>query len=429
MKTTIVSLLICFLFALAAADSQIQTPQAASTIQLDVFSGSNAWWVAVAVDASVDTSSVQIQEAGSSSWQSTDFSSGWGYFTFSSLTGSGLKFPITVRLTSVNGEQVTIPAAIASFSVGIVDTGAIYAADTVAASKWSRNNGHDHASKATIAPTARPKSKATTSPTSNAKATTAPTTAPKATATTKAPTTTSKAATTAPSGGCSAGVKLMVPLYTYPGSSWDTVAAGASSVATLAIINPNSGPGTGPDSSYVTYMNQMSSAGVEMVGYVHTSYGTRDITAVKADIDVYATQFPHIVGIFLDEAAATADELSYYQELYSYIMSMPGWKYDIINPGTVPTSGYASASTQIVSFEDTASKFASSANPSFASCSNKNDFAVITYSASSSSVMESAIASARSKGYYGWVYVTSGTDYNALPSYYSTMVSYIASTN
>lgn len=201
---------------------------------------------------------------------------------------------------------------------------------------------------------------------------------------------------------------------------------------TVAIINPNSGPGSGPDSTYTTYMNKLNNAGVEMVGYVHTLWGDRDINTVKREIDIYASQFPFVVGIFLDEAAATADKLPYYQQLYSYIMNMPGWKYDIVNPGTVPVQGYLNAATQIVSFEDASSKFASSSNPSFASCSNKDKFAVITYGASSSG-MQSAVNTAKSKGYYGWVYVTEAAGgcctYNTLASYYGSMASYIASVN
>jgi len=179
-------------------------------------------------------------------------------------------------------------------------------------------------------------------------------------------------------------------------------------------------------------MTKLHNAGVEMIGYVHTSYGARSISDVKAEIDIYASQFPLVVGIFLDEVASTADQVSYYTQLYTYIMGMPGWKYDVINPGAVPTQGYLNAATQIVSFEDTVSKFTSSSNPSYASCSNKDKFAVITYGASSSA-MQTAVNTAKSKGYYGWVYVTDGAGgcctYNTLASYYASMASYVASSN
>jgi len=224
-------------------------------------------------------------------------------------------------------------------------------------------------------------------------------------------------------------MKLLVPLYQYPGAAWDTVAASGRTVATVAIINPSSGPGNGPDSAFNTYMTKLHNAGVEMIGYVHTSYGARSASEVKAEIDIYASQFPLVVGIFLDEVSATQDKVSYYTSLYTYIMGMPGWKYDVINPGAVPVAGYLNAATQIVAFEDASSKFASSTNPSFATCSNKDKFAVITYGASSSG-MQSAVNTAKSKGYYGWVYVTDGASgcctYNTIASYYASMASYVA---
>jgi len=475
MRTFVFALLICALVAsVAAAKERIK-----SNINIELFDGSNQYWIAVAVqNANVDTSSVQISDANGD-WQAMTYTDGWGYWTFSSL--QKVDFPLSFRLTSVNGDQVTVNKAIRSLNAAVVDTKVQYPVSSATSSPDSdptaaaTSKGKHHTpttaptskasdkhteaptkkateapKKATDAPTKKatdaPTKKATDSPTSApSKATKAPTAAPtkKATSapTTVAPTKKGSATTTAPSKttapssstGCSAPIKLLVPLYTYPGSSWDTVAASGSVVPTVAIINPNSGPGNGPDSSYNTYMAKLNAAGVEMIGYVHTSYGTRDITTVKSEIDQYASEFPLVVGIFLDEAAATADQVAYYQELYTYIMSFPGWKYDVINPGTVPSSGYVNVATQIVSYEDTTSKFAASANPSFASCSDKNQYAMITYAASSSSSMQSAISAAVSKGYYGWVYVTNGaaggSTYNTLSSYYAAMATYVASLN
>lgn len=258
-------------------------------------------------------------------------------------------------------------------------------------------------------------------------ATRAPTKAPS-----KAPTTaTSKAPTTAASsGGCTGKVKLLVPLYVYPGAAWDTVIAGASQVSTVAIINPNSGPINPPDSSYVSYMTKMHNAGVVMVGYVHTSYGARSQADVEADINIYASEYPLLQGIFLDEAAADASHVSYYTALYSYITSMPGWTYDIINPGVVPTSGYVAAASQIVSFENVGSSVTSAAKPSFASCSNEYQFAAIVNTVTSGS-MESIVDNLFSKNYFGYIYLTDGSEsccaYNSLSSYYPSLVSYIAS--
>jgi hypothetical protein len=433
--------LVCFLFVFATVTAQ-------SNIKLDVFSGSNAYWLVVAVrNAGVDTASVQMKESNSHTWEALNLVSGWGYWT--SGSSRALYFPISIRLTSVDGRQLTLPNIIPSASAGMVDTGVQYVSGPTPGSGTStpRPTYAPATPEPTSAPTTgRHTSAPTTAKSTSAPATKAPTSAPATKAPTSAPATkapTSAPATQAPtiaatakpttSGGCSGGMKLMVPLYTYPGATWDTVIASASVVPTVAIINPNSGPGSGPDSSFRTYMTKMRNAGVEMVGYVHTSYGARSISEVKAEIDIYASQFPLVVGIFLDEVSAASGQLSYYQQLYSYIMGMPGWKYDILNPGTVPVAGYANAATQIVTYESAASGFASSSNPSWASCNNKNQFAMITYGATSSSSMQSAISAAKSKGVYGWVYVTNtgatGATYNSLPSYYASMASYIASLN
>lgn len=460
----IIGSLVCFLFVFATVTAQ-------SNIKLDVFSGSNAYWLVVAVrNAGVDTASVQMKESNSHTWEALNLVSGWGYWT--SGSSRALNFPISIRLTSVDGRQLTLPNIIPYASAGMVDTGVQYvsgptpgsgtstprptsapatpkptSAPTTGRHTSAPTTAKPTSAPATKAPTSTPATKAPTSapatkaPTStpatkaptSAPATKAPTSAPATQAPTTAPATKAPTAKPTTSGGCSGGMKLMVPLYSYPGATWDTVIASASVVPTVAIINPNSGPGSGPDSSFRTYMTKMHNAGVEMVGYVHTSYGARSISEVKAEIDIYASQFPLVVGIFLDEVSAASGQLSYYQQLYSYIMGMPGWKYDILNPGTVPVAGYANAATQIVTYESAASGFASSSNPSWASCNNKNQFAMITYGATSSSSMQSAISAAKSKGVYGWVYVTNtgatGATYNSLPSYYASMASYIASLN
>jgi len=229
---------------------------------------------------------------------------------------------------------------------------------------------------------------------------------------------------------CTGKVKLLVPLYVWPGAAWDTVAAGASSVSTVAIINPNSGPVNPPDSSYLTYMQKLHNAGVILIGYVHTSYGTRSISVVENEIAIYAVHYPNLSGIFLDEASPDSSHVSYYASLYKNITSKSGWTYSIVNPGIVPTSDYVAASSQIVAFEDPGSKVASSTVPNYASCSNEFHFAAIAHSVPSSQ-MKSIVDTLYSKNYLGYLYVTDGAagccTYNTLASYYSSLVEYIAS--
>jgi hypothetical protein len=115
-------------------------------------------------------------------------------------------------------------------------------------------------------------------------------------------------------------VKILVPLYVYPGSVWDTIRTSASSVPIAVIANPNSGPGTSLDTTYATYINKFAhnSPVIPVLGYVHTSYAGRDINTVKSEIVTWKS-FYNISGIFLDEASNSIDDLSYYNQLSAFI--------------------------------------------------------------------------------------------------------------
>jgi len=232
---------------------------------------------------------------------------------------------------------------------------------------------------------------------------------------------------------------MLIPLYVDPGSSWDElITAAATGVPIIAIINPDSGPDATAGSDYTTYMQKFADAGITMVGYVHTSYGSRAVSDVIADIDTYSAQYPGLSGIFVDEVATAASDVSYYQQLYTHIMGISGYTYDILNPGTQPDEGYVAVSTSIVIFEDVASNL----NTNFASwvkcapsasekAGYKYRFSGIAYAASSGEV--SSLLSTMEGIGMGMVYVTDGTDtccvYNTLASFFSQEASDISSLN
>jgi hypothetical protein len=305
--------------------------------------------------------------------------------------------------------------------------------------------------QAPSSPTTRPPtSKPTSKPTTPTQAPTAkPSSTTRQATTASATSTTSRTSTTGSGTGSSVGLcdvvsaaqqplKLLVPLYVYPGSAWDTVVAGASKVGTIAIINPNSGPAASPDSTYNTYMTKLKNAGVEMVGYVYTSYGARSIADVKKDIDTYASKYPLVTGIFFDEVSDSSSQVAFYTQAYNYVMGK-GYKHNILNPGVQPVEAYVDISTSIVVFEDASSKLSSKSFSSFVTCASsssekssyKYKFAAIAHTTSSSSAA-SALATMQNKG-LGLVYVTDGAagccTYNELVSYYSTMVSAVQSIN
>jgi hypothetical protein len=229
-------------------------------------------------------------------------------------------------------------------------------------------------------------------------------------------------------------------LYVDPGSAWDELVTAANAgTPIIAIINPDSGPvSSGPDSSYTTYMNKFKDAGIEMVGYIATGYGSKSVDDVNAEVDTYASKYPGLTGIFLDEGSADASDVAHYTQIYTHIMSKSGYVYDIINPGTQPDSGYLDAATNIVVFESPASQWQASFQ-SWVTCAPsaaekagyKYKFAAIAYAASSSQV--SSLISEFAQAGMGMVYVTDGSDeccvYNNLAAYFSAEASAVNSVN
>jgi hypothetical protein len=467
MNAKIVALIALVLFGSAICQ--------AGNIQLSVYTSSNAYWIAVSpLGGSLTTSTIELQQQGSSTWNTMEPNPSWGYWQLAA-TGSAYKLPLSFRLTASNGEQLVLSSILTSIDAGAaINTQAQYGsssstqAPTVAPAHRNTQAPTEHATQApthhatqaptrhaghTQAPTEHatqgPTQHATQAPTQHAtqgptqRATQMPTSAPTQHAT-QAPT---QKATSPPNTNLCAvtptstePMKLLVALYIYPGSTWTQVAnAAKAGVETIAIINPNNGPdSSGPDSSYTTYMAQLTAAGVTMIGYIHTSYGARAISDVVADINTYATKYPGLSGIFVDEASASANEVSYYQQVYNAVNSHSGYSNTILNPGTQPDQGYLAVSTSIVVFEDVASNwnsnFASwvSCAPNAASKPNyKYHFAAIAYSASQSQ-MTSLISEFEAAG-MGMVYVTDGSaggnTYNSLPSFFSTEVSTIHSAN
>lgn len=452
-----IALLITVLFGSAFCDrgsytGSSSTPSSSSTLKLSFWTTSNPWWIAVTtVDGASTTSTIEIHDASSSTWRTMSYDSTWGYWQLaSSGSSTGYQLPLSFRLTSSNGQQLVLSSLITSINGGAVfDTQTQYGgsqastqAPTAAPTQAATHAPSQPTQRATSAPTqaAAPTQRATAAPTQapTQRATAAPTQAPTQRATQK-PTTAPSTNLCAITPTSSEPIKLLVPLYIYPGSTWTQVAnAAKAGVQTIAIINPNSGPiSSGPDSSYTSYMAQLAAAGVVMVGYVHTSYGARSISDVSADIATYANLYPGLSGIFIDEAAASSAELSYYTQVYNAITSHSGYSNVILNPGTQPDEGYLAISTNIVMFEDSASNWKSNfaswvtCAPNAASKAGyKYKFSGIAYASSSSSQMSTVVAGMDAAG-FGMVYVTdglaSGNTYNSLPSYFSQEVTAVGS--
>jgi hypothetical protein len=226
-------------------------------------------------------------------------------------------------------------------------------------------------------------------------------------------------------------LQALVPAYFYPTGNpyWGELDAAASQIRVTAIMNPDSGPGSSADPNYVAAVNNLEAAGGHVLGYVYTSYGTRSLAAVETDINSYISYY-HINGIFFDEQSTDPADVSYYQTLYNYVKSLNPAYEVIANPGTNTAQAYLSAPTAdaLVTFEDTATAYASYSPASWTSAYSADDFANLIHTQPTAAGMVADLQLAQQRN-AGLVYVTDDTlpnPYDRLPSYWDQEVAAIA---
>ncbi len=138
---------------------------------------------------------------------------------------------------------------------------------------------------------------------------------------------------------------VYVALYMYPSSTgavwWQKVIdekVKHPSVPIVVTFNPNSGPGSAKDNNIANWVAKLKNAGVIAIGYTYDNYGTRSLSALKADADKYKNWY-NADGLFIDEFTNKAGFESHYSEVTKYVKSTLGMKMTMGNPGTdVPKS-------------------------------------------------------------------------------------------
>jgi hypothetical protein len=117
------------------------------------------------------------------------------------------------------------------------------------------------------------------------------------------PATIAQRTTTAPE------LRVLVPAYFYPvaNSPWSRLSTAAATHPgrIAAIGNPFNGPGLALDPAYAAVFADFRASGGTLLGYVYTSYATRPLAEVLADIDTWVLWYP-LDGIFVDEMANQA---------------------------------------------------------------------------------------------------------------------------
>ncbi|KAJ6111741.1 hypothetical protein N7523_007802 [Penicillium sp. IBT 18751x] len=170
--------------------------------------------------------------------------------------------------------------------------------------------------------------------------------------------------------------KVFVPLYVYPvPGAWsplEEVISAHPNINFTVVINPGSGPGPNalPDANYTREIPKLAAHdNVCLLGYVHTTYATRNISLVRKDIETYAawptaSSNPDLAvrGIFFDETPQeySANSLAYLQNLTDLTKGLDGFgasPFVVHNPGAVPDSRYLSTADSTVVFEEAYSTF------------------------------------------------------------------------
>jgi Spherulation-specific family 4 len=238
-------------------------------------------------------------------------------------------------------------------------------------------------------------------------------------------------------------VVVLVPAYFYPsylGSPWDNLNSAAASIPIEAIMNPDSGPGPGVNSDYVTAVQNLQAAGGTVIGYVATGYGARDAADILNDVSNYVAWYG-VDGIFLDEMGNQDGTLDYVA-LYASIKSLAsdeGIDLHVVgNPGQPFSEAYITAVDTLVIFEGPYSN-SDPTGASYVEFPNEGPYTGLTpwwKSYSSSQIANivysdptdldvlKTVAKALSQN-AGYIYITDGAlpnPYGALPSYWNLEV-------
>ncbi len=215
-------------------------------------------------------------------------------------------------------------------------------------------------------------------------------------------------------------VQSILPAYFYPGATWQTALATATSSSTI-VVNPDSGPGSSFDPQYAQVIREARSKGVQLLGYIDTNFATVPLTTINQEIGDYQTWYG-ITGIYFDESSSGAVQLAYYQQATAAVRATEKDAVVMLNPGTYPDQSYMSLGDLINVFEQPYSAFVNDPPPQWV-----YDYPANMFSSQVSAVpggdLPAAISLAEAR-HSGYIYLTDNADtstlYEQLPTYWTT---------
>lgn len=223
---------------------------------------------------------------------------------------------------------------------------------------------------------------------------------------------------------CNASQGLIFPFYIYPTTAAiQPLITAKQQYPTLqmrVVLNPNSGVGSSKNTDYVNAVTALQKAGISVAGYVATNYSNRSLASVEQEISQWITWYnPN--GIFLDEMGVNHP---YYQALTAYAKSN-GLQFTIGNPGTDIGIAAGQDVDTIIVFE----------NGYLPTIANFQEWAAAGYAPTKIGMISYDVPSLncsfipKSKGTFGWIYITDAllpNPYDVYPSYYQEVIDQIA---
>lgn len=210
---------------------------------------------------------------------------------------------------------------------------------------------------------------------------------------------------------------IAVPAYFEPGPLWNRMAIGHPTVA-MAVLNPSSGAGSGPVERLVMTVRETRAAGVQVLGYVHTSYGRRAASEVFAEVERYKEWYD-VDGIFFDEVSATCADQPYYSAFHARVKAWGKGAKTVLNPGRQTMECFMSAADVVITFEGAYDSYMQDYRPpSWTVGYAPSRFWHLVYEVPSSERMKEVMQASKSRG-VGWIYITPETmpnPWRTLPS-------------
>lgn len=217
------------------------------------------------------------------------------------------------------------------------------------------------------------------------------------------------------------GQQVGVPAYFVPGPLWTQLESGAP-IASIAIMNPNSGPGTSISPAYAAQVADAKAHGVAVYGYVSTAHLSRSWTAITTDVDRYFSWY-NVDGIFFDEADHDCITASGYADLADYVRTSSPSAQVALNPGLATSECYMDVADIVVTFEGKYTAYKKYAPHGWELRYPASRFWHLVY-ATTATDKSAAIALSRTLN-AGTIYVTSDTGANpwdTLPAYWADEV-------